>query len=218
MKIRTLLFAVALSSLLTAISTNAQQKFELTPFVGYETSGSYPVSGFAGSGATTIPIDRLRANGATAWGAFLDYGLTENFQPEFMWERNNTSYSARNILTNSYFDAFHSNIDQFQFGGLYMLRNSEHVLRPYAAASIGFTHEFNSNGNSNRTAFAWSIGGGVKYSVTRHIGFRGDARYLPTYGSTSQGQYCDPFFGCYTANIHNYLHRGSFTGGIILKW
>jgi opacity protein-like surface antigen len=216
MKIRTMLFALAVCFLLTAVSTNAQQKFELTPFVGYETSGSYPVSTF--TPGTPVPIDSLRANGATAYGAFIDYSLTENFQPEFMWENNNTSYSARNVLTNSYFNAFHSNIDQFQFGGLYMLRNSEHVLRPYAAVSVGFTHEFNNNGNADRTAFSWSIGGGVKYAVSRHIGFRGDARYLPTYGSTSQGQYCDPFFGCYSANIHNYLHRGSFTGGIILKW
>lgn len=218
MKIRALFFAVAVLFLATASSVQAQQRFELTPFVGYETSGSFPVSGFSSNGSTTIPIDRLRANGGTAYGAFIDYSLTENFQPEFMWENNNTSYSARSVLTNSYFGAFHSNIDQFQFGGLYMLRNSEHVLRPYAAASVGFTHEFNNNGNADRTAFSWSVGGGVKYSVSRHLGFRGDIRYLPTYGSTSQGQYCDLFFGCYTANIHNYLHRGSFTGGLILKW
>lgn len=218
MKIRTLLFAVAVFFLATALSVQAQQRFEVTPFVGYETSGSYPVNAFSSTGGTTIPIDNLRADGATAYGAFFDYGLSENFQPEFMWNRNNTSYSAHNVLTNSYFKAFNSDIDQFQFGALYMFRDSEHALRPYAAASLGFTHESNDNGNPNRTAFAWSVGGGVKYAISRHFGFRGDLRYLPTYGSTSQGTYCDPFFGCYPANIHNYLHRGSFTGGLILKW
>jgi len=211
-------FTVAMGFLLVAMSTRAQERFEVTPFAGYETSGSYPVTAFSSTSGTTVPIDNLRLNGAAAYGAFFDYGLSENFQPEFMWNHNNTSYSAHNTLTNTYFNAFHSDVDQFQFGGLFMFRGSEHVVRPYAAVSLGFTHENNGDGNADRTAFAWSIGGGVKYAVSRHIGFRADARYLPTYGSTSQGTYCDPFFGCYPANIHNYLHRGSFTGGLILKF
>jgi opacity protein-like surface antigen len=211
-------FALAALFLFAYPSLRAQQRFEITPFAGYETSGSYPVNVFANAGGSTIPIDNLRVNDSLAYGVFLDYGLTDNFQPEFMWNHNNTSYSAHNILTNSYFNAFHSDIDQFQFGGLYMFRSSEYRLRPYFAASVGFTHDSNNNGNPDRTAFSWSIGGGVKYALGRHIGLRGDARYLPTYGSSSDATYCDPFFGCYPTTVHNYLNRGSFTGGIIFKF
>jgi len=213
MKIRTICFAMVAIFLFAGISANAQNRWELTPFVGYETSGSYPV---ASSGNSTIPVDRLRANANVNFGAFLDHNLTENFQLEFMWNRNNSSYSAHDILTNSYFNAFHSDIDQFQFGGLYMLRDSEHKLRPYAAASLGFTHDSNSNANPDRTAFSWSIGGGVKYSLMKHVGLRGDLRYLPTYGSSSDQLYCD--FGCYTATARHFLNRGSFTGGIVFKF
>jgi hypothetical protein len=203
---------------LASVSAHAQQRFEITPFAGYETSGSYPVNVFANTGGGTIPIDRLRVNSSPAYGVFLDYSLTDSFQPEFMWNRNNTSYSAHDILTNSYFHAFHSDVDQFQFGGLYMFRSSEYALRPYFAASAGFTHDNNNLGNPNRTAFSWSIGGGVKYALGHHLGLRGDARYLPTYGSSSNATYCDPFFGCYLTTVHNYLNRGSFTGGIIFKF
>jgi outer membrane protein with beta-barrel domain len=218
MKIRTVWLAIAALFLLAAITTNAQDRYEVTPFVGYETSGSYPVSIFANSGGTAVPIDRLRVNGAASYGAFFDYGLWESFQPEFIWNHNNTSYSAHNVLNNSYFNAFHSDVDQFQFGGLFMFRNSEHNLRPYAAASVGFTHEINNNTNPDRTAFSWSIGGGVKYGLSRHFGLRGDARYFPTYGSSSQGTYCDPFYGCYPTTVHNFLNRGSFTAGLIIKF
>jgi|SRR5215475_70176 len=218
MKTWTKCFAVTVLFVLAAASARSQQRFEITPFAGYETSGSYPVNAFANTGDTTIPINRLRVNGSAAYGLFFDYGLTDNFQPEFMWNHNNTSYSAHDILTNSYFNAFHSDVDQFQFGGLYMFRSSEYKLRPYVAGSVGFTHDSNNNGNPNRTAFSWSIGGGVKYALGRHIGFRGDARYLPTYGSSSNATYCDPFFGCYLTTVHNYLNRGSFTGGIIIKF
>jgi hypothetical protein len=220
MKNRNLWFAAVAVFLFAAISTNAQGKFEVTPFVGYETGGSYPVNVFS----TTELVDRLRVNDALAYGTFLDFNLSENGQLEFMWNRNSTSYSARDFVTSTYHKAYNSDIDQFQFGGLYMLRGSEHALRPYIAGSLGFTHDSNSalNGStgitSDRTEFSFSVGGGVKYYVSRHIGFRGDVRYLPTYGSSSYGTYCDPFYGCYSAKIAHYLNRGSFVGGVIFKF
>ncbi len=215
MKIRSIWLAAIAFSLFAGSSIHAQARFEIDPFVGYETSASYPVTT---SSSGTSPIDRLRVNGATAFGGFIDYSLTENFQPEFMWNRNNTSYSAHDPFTESYISGYHSVIDQFQFGGLYMFRSSEVKLRPYVAASVGFTHDENGGNTPNRTEFSYSLGGGVKYYASRHIGLRADLRYLPTYGSSSNELYCDPFFGCYYANVSHYLNRGSFTGGIIFKF
>lgn len=217
MKIRAICFVGFVVFMLSSVPVKAQGRFELTPFVGYETSGSYPVSVFS-SGSGTGPINSLRANGAIAYGTFLDFNLTENFQAEFMWDRNPTSFSARDALSGQYFKAFNSDIDQFQFGGIYMLRNSEHRLRPYLGASLGFTHDNNDNGTLNRTEFSYSLGGGVKYYINRHVGLRADARYLPTYGNSSYGTYCDPFYGCYSAKISNYLNRGNFVGGVIFHF
>ena len=217
MKTRNLWLLALSFFLLATASTKAQGRFEVSPFVGYETSASYPLSVFSGTVPTT-PINRLRVNDALAFGTFLDYNLTENGQIEFMWNRNNTTYSARSILTNTYSKAFDSTIDQYQFGGLYMFRGSDHRLRPYFAGSVGFTHDSNGGGNSNRTEFSFSIGGGVKYYVNRHFGLRGDARYLPTYGSSSYSTYCDPFYGCYNAKVAHFLNRGSFVGGVIFRF
>lgn len=220
MKMRMMWFTGSALLLLMLISTEsrAQGRFEVTPFAGYETSGSYPISVFANTGDVTAPVNKLRVNDALSYGTFLGFNLTENAQIEFMWDRNNSSYSARNALTGEYFKAYDSDIDQYQFGGLYMLRNSEHRLRPYIAGSLGFTHDSNSNGTPNRTEFAYSLGGGVKYYINRHVGLRGDIRYMPTYGSSSNATYCDPFFGCYNAKVSNYLNRGNFVGGIIFKF
>jgi hypothetical protein len=104
MKHRLLWFAAAALFLLAANFTRAQGRFEATPFVGYETSASYPVSPFN----SAAQVDHFRINDAIAYGIFLDYNVTENFQAEFMWNRNNTSYSARSTLTNTYFKAFNS--------------------------------------------------------------------------------------------------------------
>ena len=71
---------------------------------------------------------------------------------------------------------------------------SSHRLRPYAAASVGFTHDSNGGGNPNRTEFSYSLGGGVKYYFEPALReLRGDIRYLPTYGSSSYGLYCGSF-------------------------
>lgn len=202
----------------SAVSTPAQGKFEVSPFVGYETGGSYPVNLNPGNIFIPNPIDRLRVADALSYGGFLDYNLSENFQVEFMWDRNNTSYSARQVSTGTYFRLYTSNIDQYQFGGNYTFLNSSHRFRPYAAFSVGFTHDSNGQGTPDRTEFSYSVGGGVKYYLSRHFGLRGDIRYLPTYGSSSYGLYCDPFGFCYNAKVANFLNRGNFVGGLIFKF
>jgi len=216
MKQRAIWLGLLALFLCTASSTRAQGKFEISPFAGYETSGSYPIYP-SSTGSITNPINELRVNGATAYGTFLDYNLTENFQVEFMWDRNNTYYSGRQISTGTYMKVYDSDIDQYQFGGQYTFLDSTHRFRPYVATSVGFTHDSNGAGFPNRTEFAFSIGGGVKYYLSRHIGLRGDVRYLPTYGSSSYGYgyFCGVGY-CYSGN--NFLNRGNFVGGLIFKF
>lgn len=78
--------------LAASVPSNGQgllEKFELTPFVGFETSGSYPLT----PTLNTVAVTNARANSAVSFGSFVDYSLTENFQADFMWDRNPTSYS-----------------------------------------------------------------------------------------------------------------------------
>jgi len=47
---------------------------------------------------------------------------------------------------------------------------------------------------------------------------RADARFVPTYENSSPQQFCDQFGNCYTANQRNFLNRGNFTGGLIIRF
>jgi opacity protein-like surface antigen len=214
-----------LGCLVATAPANAQwykDKWELTPFVGYETTGGYPLT----PTSTTINVTNARANGGVSFGTFVDYSLSENFQAEFMWDRNPTSYSELVVPSPSYVKAYNSDIDQYQFGLLYMFLGREHKWRPYVAGGVGFTHEFNSalasspvgTTTPNRTDVSFGIGGGVKYKVTDHIAFRGDARFMPTYANSSVQTFCDPFYGCYPANASNYQHRGNFLAGVVFSF
>src|SRR5215469_184836 len=141
------------------------EKWEFTPFVGYDTSGSYPLS----PTSTTVTVNALRINGAASFGTFIGYSITSNAQFEFLWDRNLTSYSVQQTPGAAYMKAYDSSVDQYQFGALYMFLGDERKWRPYFAGSLGFTHEFNTGGNPTRLDFSYGIGGGVKYSFTRHI-------------------------------------------------
>jgi len=187
------------------------KKWEVSPFVGFETSGSYPVT-------NSFTIDRLRVDSGLSYGTFIDYSLTENSQAEFMWSRNNTSFSERDAATHTYSKAFNSDFDQFSFGFLYMLKNSERKLRPFIAGGIGFSHESNDGNNPNRTLLAFNLGGGAKYELSRHVALRGDLRWLPSRANKTPSVQCDIFGNCFQQNVSNYLQRVNFTGGIAFRF
>jgi hypothetical protein len=187
------------------------KKWEVSPFVGYETSGSYPVT-------NSFTVDRLRVDSGLSFGTFVDYSLTENSQAEFMWSRNTTSFSERDAATQTYSKAFNSDFDQYSLGLLYLLRNSERKLRPFIAGGIGASHESNSGGNPNRTLLAFNLGGGAKYELSRHFALRGDLRWLPSRANKTLQVQCDAFGNCFQQNVSNYLQRVNFTGGIAFRF
>jgi outer membrane protein with beta-barrel domain len=223
MRIGMMWLLVGLTCLVVTAPAKAQygaEKWEVTPFVGYETSGNFPLN----PTSSTVTVNQLRVNGAPSFGTFIGYSITSNAEFEFMWDRNLTSYSDQPSPGAAFMKAYDSTVDQYQFGGLYTILGEEHKWRPYIAGSLGFTHEFNSSISPSipspptRVDFSYSIGGGIKYELSRHIAFRGDARYMPTYANSSLEVFCDPFFGCFTAKVSNYQHRGNFISGLTFRF
>jgi hypothetical protein len=186
------------------------QKFDVTPFVGYETSGSYPIE-------NPTTVEAFRADAGKTFGAFFDYWITSNIQAEFQWAHNPTTYSGQDAVTGQYSQAFTTRIDQYQFGALYYVRDSGNAWRPYLAGSVGFTHDSNSGDNPGRTAAGFGLGGGVTYELSSHFGLRGDARWMPTYGSNGIGNVCDEFGNCYPSTVRNYLQRFHVVLGLTIR-
>ena len=218
-----LLFSLLLITTTTLFAQSSSynqnnSRWELSPFVGYETHGSYPIDATS-SNVSSVPItaDRLRVNGAMSYGAMLDYGFNQNLQFEFLYARNPTTYSQHDYTTDAYTPIYDSTVNTFQWGVLAQFRTDQ-KLRPYIAGGLGFAHESNSDLNPNRTAFAYNIGGGVKYFINDHFGFRGDLRYMPTYGNSGTGSQCDYFGNCYQATVRNYEKRMNMGAGIIFKF
>src|SRR5260370_31726637 len=145
-----------IASLTVTASANAQwreTKWEVSPFAGYETNGTFTVT----PSPIAITVTKLRANANLSFGSFLDYSLTTNAQLEFMWNRNPTTYSEQQSPNTAFTKAYHSNIDQFQFGGLFTFLGSEHKLRPYIPGGFAFTPQLNTQGDADPSAFCFSL-------------------------------------------------------------
>src|SRR5258707_10195914 len=78
------------------------KKWEVSPFVGSETSGSYPVT-------NSFPVDRLRVDSGLSFGTFIDYSLTENSQAEFMCMVRNSERKLRPFIAGGIGAAHESN-------------------------------------------------------------------------------------------------------------
>ena len=88
--------------------------------------------------------------------------------------------------------------------------------RPYVLFGIGANqYAFGANllqGNTgnipNDTRFAGTIGGGVKFGFSPHVGAKAGVRRTPTYiTSTSGGLWCDPFYGCWELANQHYANQ-----------
>ena len=86
------------------------------------------------------------------------------------------------------------------------------------ATGLGFIHESNDNGNPNRTDFAFNLGGGAKYFLTKNFGLRGDLRYMPNYANSTPGYACNFYGNCFYVRSYNFQNRGNFSGGIIFRF
>ena len=78
MRLREILLFAGMFCLFTCVPASAQYgrgKWEVTPFVGYETDGSFPLN----TQTIGVNVNDLRVNGAISFGTFIDFSLTPEF-------------------------------------------------------------------------------------------------------------------------------------------
>jgi hypothetical protein len=219
MSSRTILCSVTLL-FVCAVSTGAQEigirtpRVEITPFGGSRFGGSIDLN----SG----PFVQLNIRSSWDYGAWLNVALIPHLEAEFMWNQQPTVLDGVSFLTGATSRVGEANLNFYHWGLDYPILQPDSKIQPYFAFGLGFTH-FSTNTSGRdvlpfENRFSYSIGGGVKYFVLRNFGFRLDVRYSPTQTTSSFGLFCDPFFGCYTAEVHNYAHQGEANVGLIFRF
>lgn len=217
MALRRMLSLIFLLALMVP-SAHAQKGFELTPFGGSRFGGVIDLSSSGG------PFDYVTIKSSADYGVIADYTLWENFQPEFMWNRQPTMLATHDYATGIRTDLTSANLDMFQFGFVYSLRSPEARLKPFFVGGMGFSHFGYANPSaaaevldfSNR--FSYNLGIGAKYFFNRYVGLRLEGRWSPSRTTTAPAQYCSPYYGCYTTNVTNHAEQGQVNIGIIIRF
>ncbi len=213
---KTLFFGCVLMCAASAVQ--AQRQFEVTPFVGTRFGGNIDLTQEGNP-----DVDYLKIKSSVDYGVMAGVTFWQNFEGEFMWNRQPTSLTSHNPIDNTYAFVSSMNLEMYQFDVLYHFLSPERKLRPFVVAGLGFSHFGVEpvNGESvlsfsNR--FSYNLGGGVKYFFNPHWGLRAEVRWSPSHTTTGQGEYCDPFYGCGPTTVANKAEQGQANIGVIYRF
>ena len=165
--------AAVIAGLLPAVVQAADEpRFEITPFAGYRTGGSFdidpaleptPQSGSAGSADITDDA---------SFG--VDFGLYRDRDSfyEILYSRQAASLDSKVPAL----DKLDVTVEYYHFGGTAIFPQASDKLLPYLSLTAGATR-FSGNGYDSKTKFSASLGGGLRVPFNEHfaaiLGLRG---------------------------------------------
>lgn len=157
---RYLLFAAALLQANTAMVH--AQKYEITPYVGWRTSDSLEEE----TTGATIDLKESRS-----FGLIVSMQQKPDTSYDFLFSRQTTVLESANSLVNNTSLRF----DYYHVGGTVVYDHDQ--LHPFVTGGLGATHISPATAAfSSETKFSLSIGGGLKFPMTRNVGLRLEVR------------------------------------------
>jgi opacity protein-like surface antigen len=181
-----------------------------SPFLGVRLGGRIAID--------TPNVDYLGIHSSFNGGFNLGTRIMPGLYGEFMWNRQSTTLSAHDALSNTNTTLTNNaHLDMWQGSLLYEIPVHSQLV-PFAVAGIGLTH-FDSHGIlSFDNRFSYNIGGGVKYLLTRQVALRSELRYSPSRTTTASTTFCDPFLGCFTTPISNHAEQWQANIGLEFRF
>jgi Outer membrane protein beta-barrel domain len=189
------------------------QNVEVTGQVGGQLNGGVNLS--------TTAFQRIEVANGVNYGITAGYLLGEHYGVEFQWNQNKSNTFAQPIGGFSSVRLFNLSSNQYIGNFVLHLTARDVRLRPFLLFGIG-ANVLNPqvSGVSGATRLVYSFGAGAKYNMGSHFGLRGQAKWSPTYiTTTNAGYWCDPFWGgCWSVGNSHYLNEFDITGGITLRF
>jgi hypothetical protein len=198
-------FAAAIVGCLTALavtSTAAAQTFEITPFGGWRFGG-----GFADleTGADLDLDDSL------SYGVILSIPWNDppRSRVELIWSRQDTSVSA----PDTHDPVFDLDVQYLHFGGMVPFKTSNDRLETLISGGVGATFmRPGADGAGSEVLFSLSVGVGLLYHASDHIGIRLEARGYYTFTEADAAIFCAG--GCVIAFSTGGFGQGELTAGL----
>jgi opacity protein-like surface antigen len=141
---------------------------EITPLFGYTFEGGFEDS----VTGTALEVDE-----GQSYGIILGLRSTDTSQYELFYSHQPTKLQADGgaFTGNPLFDL---DINYFHLGGTYWKESGK--ITPYVAGGLGVTYLKPKAVGDSETKFSLSLGGGIKFFLTEHIGLRLEGRGFGT--------------------------------------
>jgi opacity protein-like surface antigen len=167
---------------MAAAPRNASADWTLTPFVGWNFSGSASTNGATAGASISNKFEKkidygasLMATGAGPFGFEVDFGYSPNFF------ENSVSASGFEFTNDSNVTTLMGNL---------VIGSNKGGVRPYVVGGVGLIRtNVDDIGNlfdvNTKNDFGLDVGGGVMGFFSNNVGIRGDIRYFRGFRGTS---------------------------------
>jgi opacity protein-like surface antigen len=179
--------------------------FEITPLVGYSIGGGF---GEASTGQS-LDLDE-----GAHYGLSLGLKYDEQSLVEVFYSHQETSFIPNaNVFGINEFDL---NVEYLHFAGTHIV-TTEGVM-PFVTLSVGATRfDPDSSGFDSEIKFSFSVGGGVRYFFSEHVGFKLEGRGYGTILSSDNEIFCRNN-QCLVVNDSESLWQFQGTAGLIMAF
>ena len=186
------------------------QRFEITPFGGIRVGGRFNLD--------TLPPTQLNLKDSITYGLSLGVFLTENYQVEIMWSRQDTKlFSDVEIIGFPSRELFKLYVDQWHINFMFVHGDETFRVRPFGLVGLGWTYFNPRNNLGGESRFSFALGGGVRVYASDRFGMRFQVKYNPTYITSTGSVFFDPWYGYIIVPYARYIHQWEFTFGLIIR-
>lgn len=169
-----------LTALVTGVAAQDQGvpkpvRFDLSLFAGYRTSIGFPIEPHV-----TGMNPRIVIEPSPSYGGSFGFRPHEDDLVEFRWARQDSHLHAEGITPlpprqRVIVDQFHGD-----FSHEYFIEGGKDWARPFVIGSVGASHVSGTT-NVDFTRFSFGLGGGIRFYLNRHFGFKLQAEWLPVF-------------------------------------
>lgn len=214
--VNVLVFMALLDLLMLSPDLSAQQpeparlRFDLTTFMGYRTSLSFPIEPHVTGSNPGVVLDA-----SPSYGASFGVRLREEDLVEVRWARQDSYLHADDITPQPprqrmILDQYHGD-----FSHEPLVEDWPWWAKPFVVASVGVTH-VSSSTSLNFTRFSFGIGGGIRLYASRHFGIKIQAEWLPVFADPQVAFICGG--GCIIHVGGTAASQGEVMAGPILRF
>ena len=174
------LFALLLLSAVTA----SAQNIEITPFAAYRAGGEFDATddNFFGTDVEVAESE--------SYGIIVNIPFTRFLQFEIMADHQSSNFEVDGGIFDPTDDLGDVDVNYYH-GGL-LIQSDHPRVRPFGVISLGFTRiDPDIPGLDSETRFSSSLGGGLKFLLSRNVGIRLEGRGFYTVLDDSDDDDCD---------------------------